>query len=415
MPEQRKRHFPDFIKAYEEYVEDNFVPKVFDTWTAISLVAAALERKVWLQWSPTFEYYPNVYVLLVSMPGVGKSTALNRGVKLLKEMSKKLHGKVNFLPAQITEAKLIEELARSRQMFPYGNMLIPQCSNYYVASEASNGLKEVYGDFLANLTEFYDCPEYWERATKKDGNVRVENACFNIIAGCTFDHLAKMVNDSNIQGGLASRFTYVLSRDTITDNFVFQPGENEEAISKAHMRPKLLEDLRDIHDMVGPMWGHPDAGKKWAVWRARAEKKRLAMKSEKMQSLLVRQNTLVIKLMMILAAAKGRMELLMEDLDEAIALAEGAGRELPDIFREAKAADTRSQDGLNQALFHILAKADDNMVPRMELETKLMLKGFDPKKIDFFVQKAIQGDVVDLDLRDRKEVLILRADPNHYL
>src|SRR6185437_11776638 len=74
------RNFPNWIEAYCDYAADGFVPPQFNEWAALSAVAAALERKVWLPWGDTFNFYPNLYVLCVSMPGIGKSTALNKAV-----------------------------------------------------------------------------------------------------------------------------------------------------------------------------------------------------------------------------------------------------------------------------------------------------------------------------------------------
>ena len=107
---KRKRHYDNFLDAYLRYAKDNFVPEKFHFWTGISIVAAAMERKVSLPWSNKFSFYPNMYVLLVSRPGIGKSSAIVPGRELLRSIE---GNQINFVPDQVTEAKLIEVMQNS--------------------------------------------------------------------------------------------------------------------------------------------------------------------------------------------------------------------------------------------------------------------------------------------------------------
>jgi len=174
-----ERECGDFLSAFEMFAADNFTPEIFNTWVGLSVIAGALERKVWLEWPPTLKYYPNIYVMLVAPPGQGKPTALNKGVSLLQELEK--DKKVTFLPSQVTEARLVELMGRKGH-FLYQGVQQEHCSGYYFASEASDSLKEIYGDITSSMTNFYDCPDYWKKSTKKDGDLIVRNGCFNLLA-----------------------------------------------------------------------------------------------------------------------------------------------------------------------------------------------------------------------------------------
>lgn len=374
------RRFPNFLDAYIAWSADNFVPEQFNIWSGIAAVAGALERKVWLQWSETFSYYPNLFVLLVSLPGIGKSTALNKAVGLLKELQAR-EGQLNMLPNQVTEAKFIEMMGHSSS-FDIAGKIYFQSAGFYWASEASNSFKPVYGDLIPCFTDFYDCPPYWKKATKKDNETGLENVALSLLAGSTFDYLAKLVTDENIMGGFASRLIYVVHREKLIRRQKFQlGGMNEAAFAKRiDYRDALMQDLSAIHKMKGPFAATPEFEAEWEKWYPEFEEKRQSIESEKMQSLLVRTNTNVLKVSMILSACESDERILkLHHWKKALELVETNSKDLPVIFQDAKSNDTQSQSGLNAAVLSKLRKGEIDL---NVLRSNLMNKGFNPANID---------------------------------
>lgn len=372
------RNFENFIDAYLAYANDSFTPEKFNLWSGLSAVAGALERKVWLPWSDTFSYFPNIYVLLVALPGVGKSTALNKSIGLLQDMDR-TKGNLKLIPSQVTEAKFIELMGYSAP-FEIGTRVYNQSAGYYWASEASNSLRNIYGDFTACLTDFYDCPPFWEKATLKDDKITLTNVCLNLIAGSTFDYLGKLVTTDNIMGGFASRLIYVVHRDKMIRNQQFQLGGSKKDEARKDYRVKLIQDLQQIHEMVGPFRATQEFGDAWEAWYPAYEEMRQSQKSEKMQSLLARANTNVMKLAMLFSACESNDRILkINHWDRAITLIEECGREIPMIFREAQAGDTSSQAGLNQAILKFM---DKKTLPISQLKMHLLTSGFPAAKID---------------------------------
>lgn len=355
------RNFDCFLKAYEDYAIDNFSPPQFNTWVGLSVLAGALERRVWLPWSDTYSFYPNIYVLLVSKPGQGKSVSLNKGTDLLKEVSRRT-GFINIMPNQVTEAKFIELMGSGRSFIDRSSgkeLTVFQNAGYYYASEASNSLRNIFGDFIACLTDFYDCPTNWSRGTKKDGKpVSLKNVCMNILAGSTFDYLGKLVSDENIQGGFASRLLYVVENEPTVKVQPWQSGHTAEI---KHLRKNyasaLIEDLTHISNMVGPMHGNAEFGAAWEAWYPEHQKKVLEFKSEKLQSILARTNTNVLKVSMLLSAAESDDRIMkLHHFQKAVELVEGLNARVPGIFREAKAVQAPTTSGrvINQLIFKML-------------------------------------------------------------
>lgn len=356
-----KRRFPDYLKAYLAYANDDWIPPQFNQWAALSTIAGALERRVWLQWNDTFAYYPNVYVLLVSMPGDGKSVALNKAVDILKEVNGRTNT-LNIMPNQVTEAKFIELMGHGRTFIDSSSgkeLITVQNAGYYYASEASNSLKNIFGDFIACLTDFYDCPTTWERATKKDGKkIRLQNVCMNLLAGSTHDYLGKLVNDENIMGGFASRLIYVESKNKEVKAQAFGGADPNEASERAEYRNALVDDLSAIAKLTGPMLATPEFAKAWERWYPEYETKRRTLTSERAQSILARANTNILKLSMLLSASESDDRMLrMQHWERAHDLIMGLQEVTPEIFRKARAnSSQKSNDNLIHAIFSKIAE-----------------------------------------------------------
>lgn len=349
-----------FIDAYCRYADDGFVPPQFNVWAALSIVAGALERKVWLPWSDTYSYYPNIYVMLVSLPGDGKSVALTRAVGLLQAVNAKT-GLLSIMPNQVTEAKFIELMGHGRSFMDTrsGREIVhKQNAGYYWASEASNALKNIFGDFIACLTDFYDCPNTWERATKKDGKkIQLTNVCMNMIAGSTFDYLGKLVNDENIQGGFASRLIYVVSKNKEVVEQRFQlGGVDKDDEERREYRAALVDDLTAISRMVGPMYASPEFAAAWEKWYPEFERTRRQIPSEKLQSLIARANTNILKVAMLLSAADGSdRELKFKHWERAVGLVLPIYETIPGLFRQARAnSSERSPGNIASSVIHII-------------------------------------------------------------
>ena len=402
-----KRNFPDFLTAYYKYSKDGFCPNVFHYWTGVSVVSGALERKVWLPQSSKFNTYPNLYILLVSLPGMGKSSAANIGIDLLKDC-----GTVQFLPTQVTEAKLIELLS-GRSIFTLGNKEHQHSSRFYYASEASNSLRNIYGDFIACLTDFYDCPKLWEKATIKADKVALSNVCLNMLAGCTFDYLSKLVTDDNIMGGFASRLIYIIH----DEKCIRSPSWESEDEHDPDMREALLADLKVIHSLKGKFRADKGFKQKWESWFPKFDELRQEHESEKMQSLLVRKSMNLLKLCMIMSASKSNDLVITEEhWQEAMMNLDRQENNLPKMLRIAQMKNTDSQKSLNLAILAALDDCPGKRLTEKLLKGKLLNHGFEPTKIKGTLElMAVSETQIKKVQEDGKEWFQLLVDPNNNL
>lgn len=399
------RKFKDsFLKAYCEYADDGFCPEQFHVWTCLSLIAGALERRVWLPWNDQYSFYPNIYVLLVSPPGQGKSTASGNGFAILKEVSRRT-GNINVMPTQVTEAKFIELMGHGRSFMDSSTgkeLTIFQNAAYYYASEASNSLRNIFGDFIACLTDFYDCPAHWERATKKDGRkIALKNVCMNILAGSTFDYLSKLVNDENVHGGFASRMLYVVQHEPVIRTQSWQSGETTD-IRKLRdtYREALIHDLTRISELSGPMTASPEYGKAWEEWYPRYQAHIYSHKSEKLRSILARANTNVLKVSMLLCAADSDDRVMkIHHFEQARDLIEGLYKDVPSIFRKSKSLQgpAAAQKGGNVVANSVIELIQTMTNPTAEgVKAAMSVKGFNTTAVEQVINALITEKTVSL-------------------
>ena len=402
------RNFENFVDAYFDYTKDGYVPDKFHFWCALSTVAAAMERKCWLPWAGKFMTYPNLYMLLIAQPGVGKSTALRFARELLQDIKEP---PISIAPEQSTAASFIEILSKA-QSFEGNGKIHLHSSTYLSFSEASNSaLQNIYGDYVACLTDFYDCPAIWKKSTVGKGEMRLGNICVNMVAGCTFDYLSKLVTKDNIMGGFASRLFYIAQTERVERKAKFLGGEERkiETNKEDPYRVKLLEDLSQIHKMRGPFRAEDGFGEMWEDWFNKNDAERQALQSETMQSILARKNINTLKVCMLLSAAESPDRIIkIKHWERALELTDAIDATIVDTFSKSKAQNTKEQSGINALIFRQVQKQHTNVE---ELKRVLLLEGVNPNESEITVQKMLLNGVI----KDVGGHLKLGVNPDNYL
>ena len=100
-----KRLLESWIDGFLTYTEGKPSPRILRLWAGIATVAGALERRCWT-FSGRALLYPNMYILLVAPPGVGKSQAISETFNFWNAL-----GSLNIAHSSLTKAALIDQLA----------------------------------------------------------------------------------------------------------------------------------------------------------------------------------------------------------------------------------------------------------------------------------------------------------------
>lgn len=344
----RKLH--NWIQAYIQYTSALEAPERFHYWTAVSCIAGALRRKVWLPMGH-FEWTPNFFVFFVSPPGiVSKSTTAGVGMSLLK----KVPG-IKFGPASSTWQALVKALSESREDFPLpGGEFLPMSCMTIMASELGTFLDPQNREMIDVLVDLWDGrADTWTKTTLKDGEQAIINPWINFIACTTPTWVADNFNEHFIGGGFASRSIFLYGREK--RHLVAYPFTRMDA-STVQLGADLIADLQDMAALRGPYTLTKDAlqwGEWWYGEHYRSIPKGLT--SDRFQGYLARKQTHMHKLGMVLSAAnRGDMQLTMADLTEANEALNGLEGDLPQVFESV------GGDAMTSHTHEIYAKIKDS-------------------------------------------------------
>lgn len=397
------RNFPDFITAYLEYAKNEVVPDQFALWAGLSVLAGALERNVWLV-DGKRTTYPNLFVLLVGTPGVGKSQAIGPVEPLLYGIGQNT-GTFKILSGIATQAGVCEEMERL-SINPKGEQY---SSLYYIGSEGSDSaLKNHADDFRSTACAMYDCSHLYEK-TLKSKKYTIPNPVLNMIVGSTFDFLGSIVDQNSVLGGLASRFTYVIDEKPLPEASTLGL---ETAEGDPKMRERLIQDLISIHKLFGRFRIERavlDVHQKW--WTKYREEFN-GTKSERVRSLLVRKPMLLKKVMMLYAISSGdALDIKTKHIESAIAVVERVTANATRVIVESLIAQKDSQSGFNQIIMQAL-KRQGGVGTMADVRRALMLNGNDSGRIQSTIDQLLGADMIRV---GNDGNIILNINPDYHL
>lgn len=375
------RNFKNFLDRYFLYAKDGFCHDVFHQWTGISIIAGALERKVWAVQDGKHQHFPNLFTLLLAVPGDGKSTAARRGIKILKNVTHPDVGGVRFVSSKITDAALTDAIETPKTFF-VGTQGREQSAGFFFAAEASNSLREIPGggDIFPQMTEAYDCDDAMEKSTVKYGKQIITNPCMNVLACSTFQHLKDMLTDGGIMGGFASRFCYVVGDDKLIRHVVWGEdgavNEEEDAAAKeqAELFGLLTEDLQQIYHLTGRFTTSKEWRSAFAHWFPKNDALRYGKPTEKEQTFYSRKHVSVIKLGMIYSVAESN-DLILTGKHWEKALADVEELEVKHHKVIGATHKITEADGMNAIVLDIMNGSPRKQIQRQEIHRLLVRRG----------------------------------------
>jgi hypothetical protein len=355
-------------------------------------VAGALRRKVWIE-QYAFQWYPNLYVLLVAPPAiVSKSTTADLAIKLLR----KVPG-IQFGPDAITWQALVTSFAASAESFQVGDQWIKMSAITSCATELGNLLDPRDRQLVTNLITLYDARELFEKVTKMSGNDVVENAWFNLIACTTPSWIQENVPEGMIGGGLSSRILYVYAERK--EKLVDWPADAVPA-GIEDTRLKLIQDLEHISLLAGPFSVTSEV-KLWnKEWYAKHFNGGSSLADERFGGYISRKQTHIYKLAMIISAAQ-RDSLVIElgDVVAANAMITDLEAEMPRVFAlVGKTPETRQADRFIEFIRR------RQTVSYEEAYRYLHAFFADPKQIEGVMLAAVRANYIGYE-RDKERIV----------
>jgi len=322
------RKTKDWLAAFVEYAGYGEAPKRMYFWCGVSAVAGALRRRVWID-QVYFQWYPNLYIILVAPPGiVAKSTTADVSMSLLRQVPG-----INFGPSVVTWQALVKAFADSSESFEAAGLFHTMASMTIVSSEFGNLLNPKDKDMVDMLVNLWDGKPF-VKSTKMSGTDEVINPWINIVAATTPDWIAGSFPEYMVGGGFTSRCLFIYADSKA--NYIPYPALAVPS-DMSQRAADLIHDLEWISTkLCGEYHLEPAAlewGKDWYMRHYSHDSK--SMDPVRFGGYIARKQTQSHKVAMILAAAQ-RDDLIItqSDLETAVQMITDLEPDMHKVFEK---------------------------------------------------------------------------------
>jgi hypothetical protein len=326
----------DWIAGYLDYAKHSEAPKHMHFWVAVSAVAGALRRQVWID-QAYFRWYPNFYICLVAPPGiVSKSTTVDVGMRLLRQVPD-----IKFGPDIVTWPALVEAFAGSTMAFEYQGVYHPMSAMTLESSEFGNLLDPQDKQMVDLMVSLWDGKQgAFRKETKHSGKDTIENPWINMIACTTPSWIAQNFPEYMIGGGFTSRTIFVYAEEKAKR--VAYPSRVVDKAELDRLSADLVHDLIEISKLCGEFKMTEDAyawGEQW--YNQHYDSKHAHLDKDRFGGYLARKQTHIHKLAMVLSAAEGdTMTITAEHLAVAHSMVTDLEPDMAKVFAKIGKTDT---------------------------------------------------------------------------
>lgn len=314
------RELSNWLDYYLEYTSNTESPMSYHTWCGLSVIAGALQRKVYLKWGLGQVLYPNLYVVLI-----GPSGKTRKGVALgiAKDLLKQVPGVTVAPESSSGKQSTILVMKRAGMDFidPKDGRTKRHCSVTAFSEELSVFLGQGDIAYLSSLTDWYDSKDDWEYETVGRGKDSIKGVCLNLVGGTAPDWIQSMIPHEAVGGGFTSRVIFIV--EEVKGKIVPEPVMTER---EEQLQGMLQRDLERISKLVGEITMSPGAKDAYVKWYVKqSENNTPAVDDPRFAGYNERRATHIKKLMMVCSVARDdHLYIMEEDFYRALGLLERA-------------------------------------------------------------------------------------------
>lgn len=313
----------DLVEQFLDYTEGLNSPDNFRLWGGITAVAASLERRVWVT-TGAGPCFPNLYTMLVAIPGIGKGQVIDTVADLWREGNW-----VQVSPDSMTKSALLDfiELSKRSLLKDEGKKMVEYSSVAVAAEEFGVFIPAHDTEFLSFLIRIYNNPPHLEEKRRVSKSAELAAPQLNLLCGSQPDFLAHLLPEEAWGMGFMSRMMMIYAAKGPTDWDVFTVRENFEEKRKA-----MTKALSKLQDLYGEMPVEPSAKEVYRKWRQSGFEPK--PDHSKLRHYNSRRPQLILKLAITAAISRGSLKIEGEDIERVKVWMQGAEKTMPDIFRE---------------------------------------------------------------------------------
>lgn len=309
------------------------VPKRYEYWGAISLIAAILGNRIWYEKHPGDRLYPNLYTILIGPSAGGKGTAIG----VTHKFARKILPKDEVFRGKTTGANLSDLFALAGKAREEANMPgAPEMYLIFPELSMSIGEGPLAKDFVKRITEQFTADDYeFKEGTRTKGNISYQAPIINMFMGSTEEWMYQSISRTDIRSGFFGRVIPVCAayNPNVRISNPFIPAD-ADVVAKWLMRK--LEEYRELR---GPFCLSDRAQEIRTSWYGDTDSGipgRPAPTDPDLFPSWKRADDLVLKVALLLAVADGQRSTIMgRHMTEAIVSVEKAQSDIPTLIKSA--------------------------------------------------------------------------------
>lgn len=317
------RRLDDWITGWLKFQDNTEPPECFKEWVAISVIAAALQRKCVLDLGHEV-FYPNLYIVLIGPPGSRKGTAMKPGRNILMEKGIRLSADATTKEALI---RALRQASGSTPNLETGEV-VGHASLTIYSEEMTVFLGYGNLDLMGYLNDWWDCKDIWEYDTKNvELRDHVNAVWVNGLWATTPSILHLALPNEAVGAGLTSRIIFVYAEKAgKVVPFTFLTEEARNA------REYLFADLEHIYRINGEFTYTKEFIDKYTDWRFYQEANP-PFDDPQLRGYLAKRPAQILKLCMVFSASRSNdMIITGEIFDRSLSTIEKVEVNMPYIF-----------------------------------------------------------------------------------
>lgn len=242
----------NLLDSWNKYVEPIHAHSLFKKWGGLSLISAALTRRVWFESSAVMpRIVPNLFVLFCGVPGSGKDNIINTVRALLAEATASMETQqgVVIAPEAISTKGLIDALADDESKLTFtmkynGKTEIVHYHSLFIANgELGAFMPEYQTQMVSIINDLYNCKDTFTERVRGRGNsctVKIENPHLAMLLGTQPAVFARIVPSEAFQMGFTARLIICNA-----GAFPRRPFFNKSTIDPT-LKSKIISDIRAL-------------------------------------------------------------------------------------------------------------------------------------------------------------------------
>lgn len=297
----------DLIEDFMDATSNMASPKRFRLWSAISMVSSTLTRRVWTCIEDDLKLFANTYIILVSIPGIGKTRPMDLVELILEPLSW-----VTKSPDEVTRQRTVQDIA---DVFPE-SANEGDASFFFLVAEMASFLPEADAAWMQAMARLWDCPRHYHKAIKtppskgKRTDDKISNAYVNLLFGAQPSWFAEGFPKASYEMGLPARVFFIFAEGKPTRKLFRRRKQ-----MPASLRGEFRADLKRLRGRWGEVRWEPDAEEAFIAWMDNGQEP--VVDDPLLRGYNTRRDMHAGKLALIVACSRGHKTITLEDLERA--------------------------------------------------------------------------------------------------